>query len=238
MGNNVLIVGASGDIGMAISKRLAQDGYKLILHYNKNKEILDYHIKDLGSESVLQMIQADLTSSNELKNFLKQLVFPVDHLIFASGKTSFGVFQDATESLMDEMLALHVKSPWMIIKHLLPYMVQRQGGNIIFITSIWAEQGASNEVLYSSVKGSQNSFVKALAKEVARSGVSVNAVSPGYIDTKMNGHFLEEEKKVITEEIPMNRAGYPDEVAHVVSFLMDSRSAYIQGEVINITGGW
>ncbi|AIF43697.1 elongation factor P 5-aminopentanone reductase [Virgibacillus sp. SK37] len=238
MGNNVLIIGASGDIGIAISKRLAQDGYKLILHYNKNKEALGHYIKDLSSEAILQLIQADLTSSIELKRFLQQLVFPVDHIVFASGKTSFGVFQHATEALMDEMLALHVKSPWVITKELLPDMIRRKTGNIIFITSIWAEQGASNEVLYSSVKGSQNSFVRALAKEVAPSGISVNAISPGYIDTKMNGHFLEDEKKVITEDIPMNRAGHPDEVAHVVSFLMDSRSSYIQGEVINITGGW
>src|SRR5699024_2315016 len=102
----------------------------------------------------------------------------------------------------------------------------------------WGDVGASNEVIYSSVKGAQNSFVKALAKEVAPSGISVNAISPGYVDTKMNSHLDEDEKNAILSDIPMNRAGSPADVANAVSFLLDDRSNYIQGEIIHLTGGW
>ncbi|PAV30065.1 3-ketoacyl-ACP reductase [Virgibacillus profundi] len=238
MGKNVLIIGASGDIGVAIASRLAEDGYQLLLHYNKNREMIDKFRNKINNDCVLTVIQADLRIETETKRLLTELVFPVDYIIFASGTAHFGLFQDTSEQIMDEMLALHVKAPWMITKHLLPSMIRQQFGKIVFITSIWGEQGASNEVIYSSVKGAQNSFVKALAKEVAPSGIAVNAVSPGFIETKMNNNLTNEEKKELYNEIPMNRAGKPSEVAGIVHFLLEDNSSYIQGEIINMTGGW
>lgn len=238
MGKNVLIIGASGDIGIAISKRLAQDGHQLVLHYNKNKAMIDAFRSGLDKECILSVLQADLSNEIETKRFLAQLVFPIDYIIFASGNAHFGLFQETTEKIMNEMLALHVKTPWMITKYLLPAMIQKQYGKIIFITSIWGDIGASYEVVYSSVKGAQNSFVKALAKEVAPSGISVNAISPGYIETKMNNHLSKSEKESLIAEIPMNRAGLPDEIAHTVHFLLDNESSYIQGEILNINGAW
>ncbi|MGM0942014.1 MAG: elongation factor P 5-aminopentanone reductase [Bacillota bacterium] len=237
MGKNVLIVGASGDIGVAIAKQLAEQNYQLILHYNHNKQALEAFRKSIEPEKILFMLQADLSNATACKAFVKQLVFPIDAVVFASGKAHFGLFQDTPEDVMDEMLQLHIKSPWMIVKELLPSMIHT-GGQVIFITSIWGEQGASNEVIYSSVKGAQNSFVKALAKEVGPSGVSVNAISPGYIETKMNQHLLDEEKAEIIADIPLNRAGKPEEIAHMTSFLLSGNSSYIQGEIINVTGGW
>ncbi|MEC5422627.1 SDR family oxidoreductase [Virgibacillus sp. C22-A2] len=238
MGKNVLIIGASGDIGIAIAKRLAEAGYHLILHYNKNKEAITAFRETVDKECILTVHQADLSSEAETKKLLLQLTLPVDHIVFASGSAHFGLFQDTTEQMMNDMLGLHVKAPWMITKYLLSRMIRQQSGNIVFITSIWGEQGASNEVIYSSVKGAQNSFVKALAKEVAPSGISVNAVSPGYMDTKMNNHLEEQDKQAILNEIPMKRSGKPSEVAHAVYFLLESKSNYIQGEIINMTGGW
>src|SRR5690625_7972441 len=120
----------------------------------------------------------------------------------------------------------------MITRHLLPLMMQKKAGKIVFITSIWGDVGASHEVVYSAVKGAQNSFVKALAKEVAPSGISVNAVSPGFIDTKMNRHLIKEEKETIISEIPMNSAGTSGEIAHTVRFLLDIKYSYIQVDLI------
>jgi len=94
------------------------------------------------------------------------------------------------------------------------------------------------ETIYSSVKGGQNSFIKALAKEVANSGVYVNGVSPGYIETKMNNHLSREEKEDLYEEIPLKRPGKAEEVAKVVQFLLSDASSYIQGEIIHVAGGW
>ncbi len=187
-----MIIGASGDIGSAIYKQLAAEGDQLILHYHQNKSALD---AGLDQESILKEIQADLSTEDGLSHFLKQLTLPVDAVVFASGNAHYGLFQDTDETIMDSMLTLHVKAPWLITRHILPQMITRKKGKIIVITSIWGEVGASNEVVYSSVKGAQNSFVKALAKEVAPSGISVNAVSPGFIDTKMNGHLQADEKE-------------------------------------------
>lgn len=238
MGKNVLLIGSSGDIGSAIARNLAEDGYQLLLHYHENPEALKNVKKDIPAEAVLAELQADLRNNQEVEKLLSQLVYTVDAVIFASGKASIGLFQDATNSLMDEMITLHVKAPWKICNRLLPEMIHKKSGKIIFITSIWGNVGASNEVIYSSVKGAQNSFVRALAKEVALSGIAVNAVSPGFINTKMNQQLLPEEKELITNEIPANRAGTPKEVASVVGFLMSEQSNYIHGEIININGGW
>lgn len=238
MQKNVFILGASGDIGAAIAKQLANEGYSLLLHYHRNQSAIQRLVEELEEESILQVIQADLTSGEEVRRLCHDVVFPVHAIIYVSGTAHISLFQDVKEEDMDNMLALHVKSPWLVTQYFLPQMIQAASGKIIFITSIWGNVGASNEVVYSSVKGAQNSFVKALAKEVGPSGISVNAVSPGFIDTKMNKHLQGKEKEDIISHIPLNRPGMTSDVAHTVSFLLDEKSSYIQGEIVNITGGW
>jgi len=235
---NVLIIGASGDIGSAIVKELAKEEYSFILHYHQNKQSIETLIEQLDEAAILQVIQADLTTDKGVISLYEQLIFTVHAIIFVSGTAQHGLFQNVSEKMMEDMVTLHVKSPWVITQKLLPAMIKRQSGKIIFITSIWGNTGASNEVIYSSVKGAQNSFVKALAKEVGPNGISVNAVSPGFIDTKMNSHLLEDEREAIISNIPANRIGLPDEIAHAVRFLMDEKSNYILGEIIQISGGW
>ncbi|MDY0396426.1 SDR family oxidoreductase [Virgibacillus halophilus] len=186
---------------------------------------------------MLLVVQADLRRQNAVENMLKQIVFPVDHIVFASGQASYGLFQETSEEQMDEMLAVHVKAPWLITQGLLAPMIKNKSGSIIFISSIWGDIGASGEVIYSAVKGAQNSFVKALAKELGPSNVSVNAISPGFIHTKMNNHLDKEEKQAVISEIPLNRAGDPTEIANLTDFLLSGKSAYIQGTVIRINGG-
>lgn len=238
MQGNVLIIGASGDIGSEIASLLGKEGYQLILHYNKNKTKINELREHLPQEVILSEIQADLSKKSDVNRLFSEIVFHVDHIVFSSGHASYGLLQDASEQTIDDMLSVHVNAPIMLTKLLLPQMIQERSGNIIFITSIWGDVGASNEVLYSTVKGAQNSFVKSLAKEVGASGVSVNAISPGFIDTKMNQLLSPSEREQIIDEIPLNRAGKPEEVANLVSFLLDDTSNYIHGEVIGLKGGW
>lgn len=238
MKKNILVIGSSGDIGCAITKKLALDGYQLILHYHTNKARIENMIQTLPDESILTAIQANLENDEGLHELLRNIVFPVHGIIFANGKEYYGLMQDTTDETMNKMLMQHVKVPWKITKHLLPMMLEKQAGRIVLITSIWGERGASNEVVYSSVKGAQNSFVKALAKEVAASGIYVNGVSPGLIATKMNRHLPEEETQALVDLIPMERAGKPGEVADAVRFLIDERTTYINGEIIRVNGGW
>ena len=238
MVKNVLVLGASGDIGSVIAADLAEQGYQLVLHYFKNKSSIEKTLQQLNPEQVLQTIQADLTVIDDVHRLCREVAYNVHAIVYVSGNAQFGLFQDVEEEDMERMLTLHVRAPWLITQSFLPGMVREQSGKIIFITSIWGDIGASNEVIYSSVKGAQNSFVRALAKEIGPSGISVNAVSPGFIDTKMNGHLQDEEKAAIISNIPLNRAGLATDVSHAVSFLLDEKSSYIQGEIVHITGGW
>ncbi|MEN2766382.1 elongation factor P 5-aminopentanone reductase [Ornithinibacillus xuwenensis] len=237
MGKNVLVIGASGDIGRAIATQLEKEGYDLILHYHQNLDAIhDIRVR-MKPESVLDVIKADLSKPNGENALLNQIVYPIHSIVFASGIALYGLFQDTTEIAMDQMIAIHVKAPMAITKALLPSMIRNKAGKIVFISSIWGEVGASHEVLYSAVKGAQNSFVKALAKEVGPCGIHVNAISPGYIKSKMNQLEPDEENELL-QEIPLGRAGRPSDVANAVSFLLGDKSSYIQGEIIRITGGW
>ncbi|MDY0405821.1 SDR family oxidoreductase [Virgibacillus sp. 179-BFC.A HS] len=238
MGKNVLLVGASGDIGSSIAEKLAASGYQLILHYNSHEENIEKIKSRVHPSCILMVVQADLRKRAAIEKLISQLVFQVDHIVFASGQAYYGLFQDTSERQMDEMLAVHVKAPWLITQKLLPSMIRNKSGSIVFITSIWGDIGASGEVVYSSVKGAQNSFVKALAKELGPSNISVNAISPGFISTKMNSHLSEEERLEVISEIPLNRAGNPEEIANLVAFLLEGKASYIHGEIIHINGGW
>jgi len=235
---NVLIIGASGDIGSAIAKELEEAGFSLLLHYNTNAGSMTRLRAQLGEETILLELKADLQLEENVHTLLNKIDFPVDHIVFASGAADYGLFQDVSYRRMNEMMNLHVLAPWMITKSLLPAMIKKRTGNIIFITSIWGNIGASYEVLYSSVKGAQNSFVKALAKEVGPSGVRVNAVSPGFIETKMNNHLQADDRELLFSEIPLGKPGRPQDVANAVGFLLNEKSSYIHGEILNVDGGW
>ncbi|WP_349774621.1 SDR family oxidoreductase [Virgibacillus sp. LDC-1] len=238
VGKNVLIIGASGDIGSAIALKLVEEGYQLLLHYNHNLTRINEIMDKVDKETILATYQADLSLDKDVTKLLMNVAYPVDCIVFASGIAHYGLFQDTTEKEMEKMLSIHVKAPWLIVQHFLPEMIRRKTGKIMLITSIWGEVGASNEVLYSTVKGAQNSFVKALAKEVGPSGILVNAISPGFIATKMNSQLSVEETNTIIDEIPLTRAGTPKDVAEVACFLLSDASSYIHGEIIRLNGGW
>ncbi|MFD1066285.1 elongation factor P 5-aminopentanone reductase [Oceanobacillus locisalsi] len=237
MKKTILLMGASGDIGSAVAKKLLRDGYQLILHYHSNQEPIETLMQSDNDHAILAAYQADLANEAEVNAFIQAVSMSVDGIVFAGGQAYYGLFQAMNPGEMDALLQVHVKAPWLITHHFLPGMIRRQQGNILFVTSMWGEYGASNEVAYSSVKGAQNTFVKALAKEVALSNIRVNAVSAGFIDTKMNAHFSPEETGAFIEEIPANRAGRPEEVANAISYLLSDESSYIQGEIIHIHGG-
>src|SRR5699024_7080696 len=229
MSKRLLLIGASGEIGKAIARDAVKQGYSLILHYHSNEQTMKDLVQELPVDTIEAIIQADLTSHKGVQGILERVAaFTIDAIVFASGTASYGLFQDCSHKDRENMLYLHVQAPLEITQALLPAMIREQQGRILFITSIWGSVGASNEVLYSTVKGAQNSFILALSKEMGPSGIYVNGVSPGFIDTKMNAHIAVEERQAIEDDIPLQRAGTSEEVAHVVSFLLDERSSYIQ----------
>ena len=149
-----------------------------------------------------------------------------------------GLFMDSSEEEINEIINTNLMSAIYLSKEVLPHMISRNAGNIINISSMWGEVGASCEVLYSTTKGGINLFTKALAKEMAMSNIRVNAIAPGVIDTKMNSMLDEESRESLKEEIPIGRFGLPSEIGKVAVFLCNEDSSYITGQVIRVDGGF
>jgi 3-oxoacyl-[acyl-carrier protein] reductase len=234
----VLVTGASGGIGSAIAMKLAEEGYHLYLHYYQGDTQILALIENLNKyQGEYIPIQGDLSHTSDIGKVCSSIM-SLDAIVHCSGFTHYGLFTDIHDGDMEKLMNVHITSPLLLTKMLLPKLLAKRKGNIIFISSIWGQTGAACEVVYSTVKGAQNAFVKALSKEVALNGIRVNAIAPGAIETRMNNHFTGEELSLLQEEIPMGRLGKPEEVANGVSFLLGDNASYITGQVIAINGGW
>ena len=235
-----LITGASGGIGSSIAKRLAEKGFCLYLHYNKGEREIQELIKECEKSEIYAIpIQANLAVVEEIQTLTQQMGRKPDVLVNNAGITHYGLFTDTPLQDLETLYQVNVRAPFILAQMLTPHMINREYGRIINISSIWGMTGASCEVLYSTTKGALLSFTKALAKELAPSGITVNAVVPGAIEGRLlNQQFSKEELQMIAEEIPMGRLGKPMEIASLVSYLVDPESGYITGQVISPNGGW
>jgi 3-oxoacyl-[acyl-carrier protein] reductase len=232
-----LITGASGGIGKKTAEFLARNGWNLYLHYYINKKEMGDLVKKLSKYPVEVIpIQADLTNSVGAKR-LAESIFEIDAVVHASGVSKWGLFQDHSEGDMDDLWNIHVKSPMIIIQKLLEKLI-RVRGKVVIVSSIWGQTGAACEVLYSTVKGAQLSFVKSLSKEIGRNGVRINAIAPGAVNTDMLDSFTEEELEEVKDDIPMGRLADSEEIASAIHFLLSDESSYITGQVLAVNGGW
>jgi 3-oxoacyl-[acyl-carrier protein] reductase len=232
-----LITGASGGIGSSTALSLAEEGWNLYLHYHSNEKAIEellHKIEKFGVEAI--PIRADLALPREVGSLVNS-IFQLDAIIYSSGNSSWGMFQDQTEEEVDYLINVHVKSPLLLIQKLLPKLIERKG-SIVMVSSIWGQIGAACEVVYSTVKGAQLAFVKSLSKELALSGVRVNAIAPGAVDTSMMSSFSEGELEALRQEIPMGRLAQADEIADSIQFLTSAKASYITGQTISINGGW
>ncbi|MDO4317336.1 MAG: SDR family NAD(P)-dependent oxidoreductase [Lachnospiraceae bacterium] len=239
--NAYIVTGASGDIGGAIARRLAADSCGLLLCANKNAgalEALTAECEALGSRcerfcgDLSAAAQAEAMAALALSRFGK-----IDGLINTAGTASLGLLTDLSESGWNEVLASNLTTVYQTCRAVVPAMVSRKKGVILNISSVWGVRGASCEAAYSAAKGGVNLLTKALAKELAPSGISVNALALGMVDTKMNAMLSQEELDAIAEEIPAGRSTTPAETAQMVRLLLTA-PAYLTGQVIGFDGGW
>lgn len=238
MNKYILITGASGGIGRAIAKKLAKEGYSLYLHYFSNQKSVNellYEIQPYGGEYI--PIQADLSVPDGYKLVVKN-IFSLHGIIHNSGNSHVGMLTDLEQEVLENILRIHVTSPILLTKELLPKILSHNEGSIVMISSIWGQIGAACETAYSAAKGAQIAFVKALSKELALSGIRVNAVAPGAIETAMLDGFSKEELEEIQGEIPMGKIGNPENIADAVQFLLSERASYMTGQVLSVNGGW
>jgi 3-oxoacyl-[acyl-carrier protein] reductase len=232
-----VIMGASGEIGGSIAKQLAESGWSLYLHWNSNSAapLAQKLTSDFPQQEFIP-VQADFSDSGGAQK-LAENVFDASCIVIANGHSIVKMLIDTTDAEMQELWRVHLQNPIAAIKRISPYFHRHPKSYVVFISSIWGETGAAMETVYSAVKGAQLSFVKAYAKEMAASGTRVNAISPGFIQTRMNQEFDEEELRQIEEEIPLG-LGHPQDIADAVDFLTGGKADYITGQNIAVNGGW
>ncbi|ERM19566.1 elongation factor P 5-aminopentanone reductase [Brevibacillus laterosporus] len=234
-----LVTGASGEIGQAIARKLADESIPLYLHYNTQKDKINVLLAYCESKNVPAIaLQADLSQSDAVAAMFSQMPVKPLYIVNNASIDHIGLLSDVTPELFDQLVRVNIGSCFFVSQQGLPAMLQARFGRIVTISSIWGEIGASCEVLYSMTKGAILSFTKALAKEVARNHITVNAVSPGAILGGMMDRFTLEEREAVSEEIPMGRLGRPEEIAAAVSFLFQKEAGYITGQTISVNGGW
>lgn len=235
-----LICGASGAIGAAISQQLAQDGWSLYLHYNRGKQRVSALAEQLTKaypQQEFMTVQADLSAPEGAEHIARQL-FSLQAVIFANGHAYNALLEDTPVAVMDSLWRVHVQNPMRLLALVASKLRQHDKSYVLFIGSIWGSAGAAMETVYSAVKGAQHAFVKAYAQEVAYNGVRVNAIAPGFIDTKMNAQLSLEEKQDIADSIPLQQLGDVTDVAHMVSFYVSGRADYVTGQIVQLNGGW
>ncbi len=239
----VLITGAAGGIGEAICEVFAKDGYNLAMHYSssgkKAEEIAEKLKRKYGI--VAEIFSADFTKDEEVKAFAEKVLKRfgrVDILVNNAGIAYQNLFQLTDDKKVKEIFDINLMSALSLTKEILPSMICEHYGRIINISSMWGISGASCEVHYSTAKSALIGFTKALAKEVGPSGITVNCVAPGFIDTKMNGNLDEEAVQEIIDCTPVGRAGTGEDVAELVRFLAGEKAEFITGQVISVDGGY
>ncbi|MHA6484334.1 elongation factor P 5-aminopentanone reductase [Paenibacillus sp. strain BS8-2] len=238
----VLITGGSRGIGAAIAQRFAAEGVNIVLHYLESHESANETARRcMALGASVMTISADLRSRDQLSRMYDKLsshnIYP-DILVNNGGIAHYGMLSDVTEEEWDDVMAVNLKGMFLSTQLFMPHMIAQRFGRIINVSSVWGMSGASCEVLYSTTKGGVNAFTKALAKELAPSGITVNAVAPGVVDTYMMDGFNPEEKAALQQEIPVGRFGSAEEIASLVYFLSLPESSYITGQIISPNGGW
>ncbi len=232
-----LVSGGSRGIGAATVKKLSSLGYKIAFIYKTSDEAAEALAKDCSCLA----IKADVSTPDGVSlaiNKAVEYLGGIDVLVANAGVSHVAQICDTSDSDWNRIVNTNLYSEFALSREASKLMVKAHCGRIITVGSVWGKCGASCEVAYSASKAGIRGLTMALAKELGPSGITVNCVEPGIIDTDMNKCFSEEELSTITEEIPAGRLGDAGEVANLVAFLASEEAAYINGQCIAVDGGW
>lgn len=239
-GQVAIVTGASRGIGRSIAISLARAGAHVVVNYLQSRDAAEEVVNLIhasGSKAV--SVQADVTNPDDVSRLIMastELGIP-RILINNAGIAGERLLLDTTLEEWESLIRSNLTAPFLCTKAVLPHMLRERYGRIINISSIWGISGGAFEVAYSASKGGIISFTKALAKEVARSGITVNAVAPGAIDTDMLENLTVDRLHAIEEETPVGRLGRPEDIAHAVLFLASPSASFMTGQVVSPNGG-
>lgn len=238
----VLITGASRGIGKATARIFAERKYNIVINYLRaEKAALSLHreLTELGCSCIVY--KADVADSAQVNRMVKHTLSQfgrIDVLVNNAGISQQKLVTDITDEDFERMIDVNLRGTFNCCRAVLPSMINRKSGAIINISSIWGITGASCEVHYSAAKAGIIGLTKSLAKEVGPSGIRVNCVAPGVIETDMNANLSESDKATLADCTPLLRLGTPEEVAGVICFLASDKASFITGQVISPNGGF
>ena len=242
MKKTVIITGASKGIGAAMAILFARKGYNVVIGYNESYQLAKMLSSSLSSQGYnVVPIKANVANKLETDILIKEAVYKfgsVDVLINNAGVAFNGLITDTEEFDSDKIFDVDLKGVFNCCKSVTPVMVNQKSGKIINISSMWGQVGASCEVAYSAAKAGVIGLPKALAKELAPSGITVNCIAPGLIDTSMNSNISVEDLNAFVEDIPLGRMGTAEDIAETALFLASEGADYITGQVLGVNGGY
>lgn len=228
-----LVSGASRGIGAAIAEALAADGHRVMVNYRQSRERAEALARMIGGEA----LRADVADPEAVERMFAA-AGGVDVLVCNAGIAMQKLFTDTTLEDWRRVFAVNVDGAYNLIHAALPHMIHQKYGRIVLISSVWGVHGASCEAAYSAAKASLIGLTKALAKELGPSGITVNCVCPGVIDTDMNAILDADTLAALADDTPLCRLGKPEEVASLVRYLCSREAGFITGQIIGADGGF
>lgn len=237
MGRTVFITGASRGIGAVAAELFYSNGYNVVINYNNSEKEAQLLSKKLPGSLALK---GDVSSEKDVAQMFEKAIShfgKIDVLVNNAGVSFIKLLTDTTLEDWERLFKTNVTGTFLASKYAAENMIANHSGKIINVSSAWGRTGASCESCYSASKGAVIAFTKALAKELGPSGIAVNCIAPGFIDTDMNKEISPEDKKAFCDDIPLLRIGTPSEVAQTMLFLASDSASYITGQIIGCDGG-
>lgn len=242
MRRSALVTGASRGIGRAVAAVLAREGWAVCVNYLERRDAAESLVRELRAQGRAAMaFQADIAdreSADACVRAASEELGPVELLVNNAGISRQGLFQDLDDAAWDRLLAVNLTGPRNAVLAVLPHMLSEKRGCVVNISSMWGLRGASCEAAYAATKAGVIGLTRSLALELAPSGIRVNCVAPGCVETDMVRVLGEDTRRMLAEETPLGRLGRPEDIAEAVAFLASEKAAFITGQVLAADGGF